>query len=551
MEERGYTVIACLAQGSQGRVYEVRDSDGRPRVVKQLPWVNDVVRAEAMREVRLLSSLRHPCIVPYLENFLMRSVPSLPTEDTLCLVMSRCEHDLRQECERRRLEGIPVDETKALLWFAQLCWGLHHLHSRKFLHRDLKPQNVLLTQSGRLLLSDFGVACHLERTEDLRSTRVGTLAFMSPEMLDGRPYGRKSDQWALGCVLFEILVLEPPFVRCALPSAVRNAVSEILRTRLPPTYSKELRGAVRALLANNPDERPANSDLLRGPLLRNSFQSFVQHLELSAATADGRGVDAGAELSPPHGNALRLHGRLTGNMHDFLHGMLPSPPEGESPRGSAPGAPPGPGPRKSQYFPLVGAVPEDKPPDLFGQSLRSWYQTDAELSSELEKYLNEPPLCEFRDYPDLRAPPQVSTLTALGAEDTTTGWSCFDSDAGSECEHEQTFAIDNAGLGACEWRQLLDEAETLLEVKPEASPSSAADEVGKVRKSLAKVLGSEAQVDRALRFLRERQPLGDSEEADEILLQVEILDYIGDEGVHALPLLERCLKLEAAMLGGC
>lgn len=145
----------------------------------------------------------------------MRSSPSLPSEDLLCLVMSRCERDLRQECLRVRLEWElrelsecsfkrpHIAEPQLLSWLAQLAWGLQHLHSRKCLHRDLKPQNVLLAQNGqRVMLADFGVAGQVEHTEDLRRSIVGTPAFMSPEMLEGRPYNSKTDQWALGCVLY-------------------------------------------------------------------------------------------------------------------------------------------------------------------------------------------------------------------------------------------------------------------------------------------------------------------------------------------------------------
>eukprot|EP00747_Dinoflagellata_sp_TGD_P051593 gnl/TRDRNA2_/TRDRNA2_147438_c0_seq1.p1 gnl/TRDRNA2_/TRDRNA2_147438_c0~~gnl/TRDRNA2_/TRDRNA2_147438_c0_seq1.p1 ORF type:complete len:477 (-),score=61.74 gnl/TRDRNA2_/TRDRNA2_147438_c0_seq1:95-1474(-) len=101
--------------------------------------------------------------------------------------------------------------------------------------------------------------------------------------------------------------------------------------------------------------------------------------------------------------------------------------------------------------------------------------------------------------------------------------------------------LGHGGLGANEWRQLLCEAETLLQPPP---PSDGAEEARKVRSALRDVLGTDEQVDRALGFLKERRPLGDTLEADELLLQVEVLDLLGDEGLHALPLLERCLALE-------
>mmetsp|Transcript_46804 Transcript_46804/g.100060 ORF Transcript_46804/g.100060 Transcript_46804/m.100060 type:complete len:516 (-) Transcript_46804:69-1616(-) len=515
MEERGYAVVRCLGQGAQGRVYEVRDAVGRLRVVKQLPWLNETNREDALREVRLLSALRHPCIVPYLENFLVRSSPSLPSEDLLCLVMSRCEHDLRVECLRLHSEGLSVVEPQALSWLVQLCWGLQHLHSRKFLHRDLKPQNVLLTQSRRVLLADFGVSCHLERTEDMRRTRVGTVAFMSPEMLEGKPYGRKTDQWALGCVLFEIMALEPPF-RSAFVTDIGSSVAKAL-TRVPPGYSPQLCAALSALLACRPDDRPSNAELLRGELLRTPFHTFVQSLEAAATVTSG--PLEGASPGRP------LQAGVTISMRDFLETL-------HSPRDVSPHS----GPvmtvtdANTLHTPFGENGLEDMSLKLEGGVWhhKACSDTDAaSCASEIEKCLCDSPVAN-------RSPAALAS---------------FRSDSSSN-EEEHTFAIE-AGLGASEWRQLLDEAEALLRPQPEAS---ALDEVEKLRRALRKLLGSEAEVDHALGFLRERQPLGETEEADELMLQVEILDLLGDEGLHAMPLLERCLALEATMrgaAGGC
>jgi len=535
MEERGYSVIRCMGQGSQGRVYEVRDSNDRPRVVKQLPWNSEVNREDALREVRLLSALRHPCIVPYLENFLVKSSPSLPSEDVLCLVMSRCEHDLREECTRCRSGGSCIEESRALSWLAQLCWGLQHLHSRKFLHRDLKPQNVLLTQSRRVLLADFGVACHLERTEDLRSTRVGTFVFMSPEMLEGRPYGRKTDQWALGCVLFEILVLEPPFANASMHVALNSAVAQAL-ARIPHCYNRELRHTVKLLLPSKPDDRPSNHDLLRSPLLRAPFHSFVQSLEAAAKAAAA--AIPNPENSPSTGlttaSGRVVDGSVTTSMCDFLHHVLPSPSTGHNinlPETTLHG------------LPMLHEMPSEE--EIQDEAIDAWQQSldfdvhETSLESDFENYLGTSPLTSRS---------QTGSHTETYTDSIFQTQSTMRSESGLQMpiKQEQSFPLGSSGLAASEWRQLLDEAESLLKPEPEAK-ASAVNETEKLRKALNKVLGSDEQVQRAVKFLRERQPLGETEEADELLLQVEILDLLGDEGVHALPLLERYLLCEFSL----
>eukprot|EP00443_Scrippsiella_acuminata_P029976 CAMPEP_0115256140 /NCGR_PEP_ID=MMETSP0270-20121206/46089_1 /TAXON_ID=71861 /ORGANISM="Scrippsiella trochoidea, Strain CCMP3099" /LENGTH=389 /DNA_ID=CAMNT_0002671777 /DNA_START=51 /DNA_END=1217 /DNA_ORIENTATION=- len=276
MEERGYQVVRPLGQGGQGRVYEVRNRQGQLCVLKQLPWVGEAIREQGLGEVRLLSSLRHPCIVPYLDSFLARSMPSIPYEDVLCLVMSRCEHDLRHACVTQRALGSRFSEPHVTSWFTQLCWGLQHLHARKFLHRDIKSQNVLLTQGGFVQLADFGVAGHLEHSHDLRHSIVGTPSCMSPEMLEGRPYGLKTDIWALGCVLYEMMALEAPFQNCESYAAIIGAVLHAGPLRAPEGYSQELAATVETLLARKPDKRPSCADLLGGRLLCEEFRSLLQ-----------------------------------------------------------------------------------------------------------------------------------------------------------------------------------------------------------------------------------------------------------------------------------
>lgn len=451
MEDRGYRVVRPLGHGGQGRVYEVRDANGDLCVLKQSPLGAESNREQAMQEVRVLSSLRHPCIVPYLDSFLARSMPSIPCEDVLCLIMSRCEHDLRHACLAQRTTGVFFEEPHVLSWLTQLCWGLQHLHARRFLHRDLKPQNVLLTQSGRVQLADFGVAGHLEHSQDFRRSIVGTPAFMSPEMLEGRPYGLKTDIWALGCVLFEIMALEAPYQHCDSYAAIVTAVLQAQQLRAPPGYGQELSGTVEALLARAPDARPSSAELLGGSYLSEHFRDLLQ---------------------------------------------------------------------QSKEWPLSDTIGSK----AIAQAARAAHAVDSEEETyhdDFESYSESGE--DDEDEADAPQPP------------------------GDEAKQVQVDTQPAAARirSATDWRQLHLEAEALLQPSQAASPS---EESRKVRAVLRRTLGSHDQVESALEFLRSRRPLLSdgqdcAEETDEVILQIEIVDLFGDEGLQALPLLERYLAL--------
>ncbi|KAJ9513732.1 hypothetical protein QJQ45_015488, partial [Haematococcus lacustris] len=155
-------------------------------------------------EARVLSSLRHPHIVPYREFF-------RHPDGELCLVMAYCEGgDLYQYIKHLRRSGQSMDEGLAWEWLVQLLLALSYCHSKKVLHRDVKTQNVMLSK-GKVLLGDFGLAKQLQRTLEMARTPIGTPFYMAPEIYEEQPYSFKSDVWALGCVAYEMLAGKPAF----------------------------------------------------------------------------------------------------------------------------------------------------------------------------------------------------------------------------------------------------------------------------------------------------------------------------------------------------
>eukprot|EP00418_Pyrodinium_bahamense_P019458 CAMPEP_0179104522 /NCGR_PEP_ID=MMETSP0796-20121207/48490_1 /TAXON_ID=73915 /ORGANISM="Pyrodinium bahamense, Strain pbaha01" /LENGTH=173 /DNA_ID=CAMNT_0020802469 /DNA_START=231 /DNA_END=748 /DNA_ORIENTATION=- len=163
--------------------------------------------------------------------------------------------DLSAAINRRKLASIHFSKGEVMNIFAQCCLGLQHTHAKHVLHRDLKSQNIFLTQAGVIKLGDFGIAKVLDHTTAKAESRVGTPYYVSPEVCDGRPYNLKADMWALGVVLYELAALEPPFRASNLVSLVLRILQSEPRP-LSTEYGEDLQAIVRRLLQKHPADRP-------------------------------------------------------------------------------------------------------------------------------------------------------------------------------------------------------------------------------------------------------------------------------------------------------
>ncbi len=113
--------------------------------------------------------------------------------------------------------------TKQIIdWLVQLCLGLKHIHDRKILHRDIKSQNIFFTKNNMVKVGDFGIAKSLEFTMAKAKTQIGTPYYLSPELCQDKPYDNKSDMWAVGVVLYELMMLRHPFTEDSMMALVRR-----------------------------------------------------------------------------------------------------------------------------------------------------------------------------------------------------------------------------------------------------------------------------------------------------------------------------------------
>ncbi|XP_012524102.1 cyclin-dependent kinase-like 4 isoform X3 [Monomorium pharaonis] len=192
-----YERLARLGEGSYGVVFQCRDRQtGNLVAVKKFQQTEDdpLIRKIALREIRLLKNLKHPNLVNLLEVFRRKR--------KLHLVFEYCENTLLNEMEKYP-SGCPDLTTRQITW--QILQGVAYCHRLGCVHRDVKPENILITAEGVVKLCDFGFARMLSPGENY-TEYVATRWYRAPELLVGdTQYGTPVDVWAIGCVFAELI----------------------------------------------------------------------------------------------------------------------------------------------------------------------------------------------------------------------------------------------------------------------------------------------------------------------------------------------------------
>jgi NIMA (never in mitosis gene a)-related kinase len=180
------------------------------------------------------------------------------------IVMEYCEKgDLcTYMTERQKNKKYNYYFNEDFIWklFIQISIGLYYIHSKKILHRDIKTLNIFLTKELNGKIGDLGVAKVLEGTNHA-ITFIGTPYYVSPEMCQNKPYNEKSDIWALGCILYELITFCHPFT-ASNQAALFIKILHGNYTPLPEKTSKDLVNMVKFILQKNFNKRPSMKDII-------------------------------------------------------------------------------------------------------------------------------------------------------------------------------------------------------------------------------------------------------------------------------------------------
>jgi len=198
-----YEKLEKVGEGTYGVVYKAQDTQGDIYALKtiRLEAEDEGIPSTAIREIALLKELHHPNIV--------RLCDVVHTERKLTLVFEFLDQDLKKLLDMCN-GGLDVATTKSFLY--QLLRGVAYCHQHRVLHRDLKPQNLLINREGSLKLADFGLARAFGIPVRSYTHEVVTLWYRAPDVLMGsRKYSTPLDIWSVGCIFREMVTGRPLF----------------------------------------------------------------------------------------------------------------------------------------------------------------------------------------------------------------------------------------------------------------------------------------------------------------------------------------------------
>ena len=280
-----YSEIRYIVGGSFGQVFLAKDKNTNSNVaIKYISFdgFDESERDKLLLEGQILFKITNKNIISF-ENFFYNKSRAI-------LIMEYAEGgDLDKKIKAQMLVG-PFKEEKIISWFLEICEAIKYLHQRHIIHRDLKPLNIFLTIDNNIKLGDFGLSKVLNSSKELIKSNVGTLIYMSPEIIKDDYYSFSSDIWSLGIILFELCLLKNPLIHLNELSIIKQYIlygdfEELInQKKIRNIYSERTCDLIKKILVKNPVDRPTIDTIIqecKGILY--DFKSKKKHLHTNQA----------------------------------------------------------------------------------------------------------------------------------------------------------------------------------------------------------------------------------------------------------------------------
>jgi len=271
----GFKILNKVGEGSYSTVLKVqRIEDGNIYALKRVKFkkLSDKEKQNALNEIRILASIKDKNVISYKEAFFDEK------DSSLGIVMEYADKgDLFQVITERKKTKDYFDEQEIWKTFVQLLKGLKSLHDLNILHRDIKSANVFLFEGGICKLGDLNVSKVARK--GLGYTQTGTPYYASPEVWEEQPYDSKSDVWSLGCVIYEMATLRPPFQAQSMEELYKKVMRGIY-PKISSKYSEDLSDVLKLMIQVEVGARPSCDELLKMPMIYKRIEFFNENKDL-------------------------------------------------------------------------------------------------------------------------------------------------------------------------------------------------------------------------------------------------------------------------------
>ncbi|CAD0197049.1 unnamed protein product [Chrysodeixis includens] len=260
-----------LGKGKFGNVYLAREKESHYVVALKVLFKSQILDSEiehqVRREVEIQCRLRHPNI--------LRMYGYFHDEKRIYLILEYAKHGSLYKLLKERER---FDEKTVAVYIRDLTRALVYCHTKKVIHRDIKPENLLIGHNGELKIADFGWSVHSPSSR--RMTLCGTLDYLSPEMIEGKPHSYAVDIWSLGVLCYELLVGLPPFDAKDSHQTYRKIRYVIIK--YPDFITDKAKDLMGKLLVIEPEQRLSLVKVLQHPWITENAPEGSQPPALNA-----------------------------------------------------------------------------------------------------------------------------------------------------------------------------------------------------------------------------------------------------------------------------
>ena len=265
-----FKIERVLGKGSFGSVNLVtRKKDNRIYALKSviLEKLSKKQQENSVNEVRILASINHPNVIGYKEAFWDEK------SSTLNIVMEYADGgDLQSKINIMKNENGFFNESLIWHYSIQMIQGLKALHDKKIMHRDLKSANIFLVKENlQCKIGDMNVSKVMK--DNFLRTQTGTPYYASPEVWMSKPYSYKSDLWSIGCIIYELCELKPPFTGSDMDELFINVCKGKIE-RINKVYSDDLWNMINMLLKVDTNKRVDCNQFLESQLIKNKINEM-------------------------------------------------------------------------------------------------------------------------------------------------------------------------------------------------------------------------------------------------------------------------------------